>query len=40
MVFVPSLGGISHAPAEFTPLADCVNGADVLLQAVLRLAQK
>lgn len=37
MIFVPSVGGISHAPKEFTKPADVVNGANVLLQAVLAL---
>jgi N-carbamoyl-L-amino-acid hydrolase len=37
MIFVPSVGGISHAPAEFTRPEDVVNGANVLLQTVLRL---
>ena len=37
MIFVPSLGGISHSPRELTPWADCANGADVLLQTLLRL---
>jgi N-carbamoyl-L-amino-acid hydrolase len=36
MVFVPSVGGISHSPQEFTKPEDVVNGADVLLKAVLR----
>ncbi len=35
MVFVPSVGGISHAPAEYTTPADCANGAQVLLNALL-----
>ena len=35
MIFVPSVGGISHSPKEFTKPEDCVNGADVLLNAVL-----
>lgn len=39
MIFVPSVDGASHAPREFTKWEDCVNGANVLLQAVLRLAQ-
>ena len=39
MIFVPSAGGASHAPREFTAWPDCVNGADVLLQAVLRFAK-
>ena len=38
MIFVPSARGISHSPEEFTPWEDCVNGANVLLQTVLRLA--
>ena len=35
MIFVPSVGGISHSPRELTRPADCVNGANVLLRAVL-----
>ena len=35
MIFVPSVGGISHSPREFTKPADVVNGADVLLNAVI-----
>jgi N-carbamoyl-L-amino-acid hydrolase len=35
MIFVPSVGGISHSPREFTKPADIVNGANVLLGAVL-----
>ena len=35
MIFVPSVGGISHAPAEYTPPADCANGAQTLLNALL-----
>jgi acetylornithine deacetylase/succinyl-diaminopimelate desuccinylase-like protein len=38
MVFVPSVGGASHSPREFTRWVDCVNGANVLLQAALRMA--
>jgi N-carbamoyl-L-amino-acid hydrolase len=37
MIFVPSVGGISHSPKEFTQWADCANGADVLLRTVLRV---
>lgn len=40
MVFVPSVKGTSHAPGEFTEWQDCLNGAGVLLQTVLELAQK
>ncbi|HET7144672.1 MAG TPA: Zn-dependent hydrolase [Anaerolineales bacterium] len=38
MIFVPSADGASHAPREFTQWADCVNGANVLLQTVLTIA--
>ena len=39
MIFVPSVDGASHSPREFTEWEDCVNGANVLLQAALRLAE-
>jgi N-carbamoyl-L-amino-acid hydrolase len=39
MVFVPSAGGISHEASEHTAWEDCVNGANVLLHATVRLAQ-
>jgi len=35
MIFVPSVGGISHSPKEFTKAEDVVNGADVLINAVI-----
>jgi N-carbamoyl-L-amino-acid hydrolase len=35
MIFVPSVGGISHSPREFTKAADVTRGADVLLNAVM-----
>jgi beta-ureidopropionase / N-carbamoyl-L-amino-acid hydrolase len=38
MIFVPSIGGISHNPKEFTPETDLVAGANVLLDVVRRLA--
>jgi allantoate deiminase len=38
MIFVPSVEGLSHTPAEFTELADCVRGASVLATALHRLA--
>jgi len=37
MIFVPSVGGISHSPKELTRWSDCANGANVLLQTVLRV---
>ncbi|HSC28025.1 MAG TPA: Zn-dependent hydrolase [Vicinamibacterales bacterium] len=37
MIFVPSIGGISHSPRELTSWQDCANGADVLLSAVLEM---
>ena len=39
MIFVPSVGGISHSPKEFTKSADVVHGADVLLNAVIAADQ-
>jgi N-carbamoyl-L-amino-acid hydrolase len=39
MIFVPSVGGISHSPRELTQWEDCANGANVLLSAVLALDQ-
>ena len=38
MIFVPSVGGFSHSSREYTEWHDCVNGANVLLQAALLLA--
>jgi beta-ureidopropionase / N-carbamoyl-L-amino-acid hydrolase len=35
MIFVPSVGGISHSPREFSRAEDITRGADVLLNAVL-----
>ena len=39
MIFVPSVGGISHSPKELTAWQDCANGANVLLGTVLDLAK-
>jgi N-carbamoyl-L-amino-acid hydrolase len=38
MIFVPSVTGISHNPAEHTAPADLAAGANVLLHALLELA--
>lgn len=35
MIFVPSAGGISHSPREFTAPEDVANGASVLLNTVI-----
>jgi N-carbamoyl-L-amino-acid hydrolase len=37
MIFVPSVGGISHSPKEFTASKDMANGANVLLRTVLAI---
>lgn len=37
MIFVPSKDGISHSPREFTSAEDMANGANVLLQTILKL---
>jgi N-carbamoyl-L-amino-acid hydrolase len=36
MIFVPSFGGISHSPREFSHPEDIANGANVLLHTVVR----
>lgn len=38
MIFVPSVEGRSHSPAEYTSPKDCVRGASVLATALHRLA--
>ncbi|WP_349352191.1 MULTISPECIES: Zn-dependent hydrolase [unclassified Flagellimonas] len=40
MIFVPSKGGISHSPKEFTSAEDMANGANVLLHTILSLDKK
>jgi N-carbamoyl-L-amino-acid hydrolase len=37
MIFIPSVGGISHSPKEFSQWTDCANGANVLLQTILQI---
>jgi len=39
MIFVPSIGGISHSPSERTRPEHLELGANVLLQTILRLAK-
>ena len=39
MIFVPSVGGISHSPRELTRWDHCAYGADVLLGTVLEMDQ-
>lgn len=38
MIFVPSVGGVSHNPAEYTRAEDLIHGANVLLDVVMELA--
>lgn len=40
MIFVPSRGGISHSPKEFTSAEDMANGASVLLTTILSIDSK
>jgi beta-ureidopropionase / N-carbamoyl-L-amino-acid hydrolase len=40
MIFVPSVGGISHSPKEFSRPSDIANGANVLLHTLLKLDQQ
>jgi N-carbamoyl-L-amino-acid hydrolase len=37
MIFIPSIGGVSHSPKEFTPAKDIANGANVLLHTILKI---
>jgi len=37
MIFIPSIGGISHSPKEFSRPQDIENGANVLLRALIKL---
>ena len=39
MVFVPSVGGISHSPKEFSKAEDITHGANVLMNAVIAADQ-
>jgi N-carbamoyl-L-amino-acid hydrolase len=40
MIFVPSVNGLSHNVKEFTEPDDLAQGAQVLLQVLVRLAQR
>lgn len=37
MIFVPSRGGLSHCPQEWTDIADAENGCNVLMHSVLKI---
>jgi N-carbamoyl-L-amino-acid hydrolase len=37
MIFVPSVGGVSHSPREYTAPADITNGVNVLMHSVLAI---
>jgi N-carbamoyl-L-amino-acid hydrolase len=39
MIFIPSIGGISHSPKELSTWEHCANGANVMLETVLELAR-
>jgi N-carbamoyl-L-amino-acid hydrolase len=38
MIFIPSHGGVSHSPKEYSSPEDVERGANVLLQTAMRLA--
>jgi N-carbamoyl-L-amino-acid hydrolase len=38
MIFIPSVGGVSHAPDEWSQWVDVERGANVLLDCLLKLA--
>jgi N-carbamoyl-L-amino-acid hydrolase len=37
MIFIPSIGGISHSPKEYSRPEDITNGVNVLLQTILKI---
>ncbi len=40
MVFIPSVGGLSHTPEEFTHFDDMVKGAEILASAIAHLCKE
>jgi N-carbamoyl-L-amino-acid hydrolase len=40
MLFVPSRDGVSHSPDEYTSDEQCINGARLLLAALLRIDEQ
>ncbi len=40
MIFVPSIGGHSHCEIEYTPVENCLKGANVLLRTLLYIDQQ
>jgi len=40
MIFVPSIGSVSHSPAEWTDLQDIEKGANLMLHTVLELCRE
>jgi N-carbamoyl-L-amino-acid hydrolase len=40
MIFIPSVGGISHSPKEYSRPEDIVNGVNVLLHTILKIDQE
>jgi beta-ureidopropionase / N-carbamoyl-L-amino-acid hydrolase len=40
MIFVPSVGGISHSPKEWTRWEDVTNGCEILYRTVLAIDQR
>jgi N-carbamoyl-L-amino-acid hydrolase len=40
MIFIPSIGGISHSPKEFSTPADMARGVEVLWQTIMAIDQR
>lgn len=40
MIFIPSVGGISHSPKEYSRPEDIVNGVNVLLHTIFKIDQE
>ncbi|PJF24296.1 MAG: hypothetical protein CUN53_18550 [Phototrophicales bacterium] len=38
MIFIPSVGGVSHHPSEFSRWEDVITGVNVLLHTTLEIA--
>ena len=40
MIFIPSKGGISHSPNEFSEIKDITNGANIMFKTILAIDKK
>ena len=40
MIFIPSVGGVSHSPEEYTRAHDLANGIDILKEVLRDLSKE